>query len=245
MPSSTLKLLARIQLKKNFWQPVSVAAIFIFIYSIFSLYQTGISQQAATWGAVFIILGVSFIFSLIFNVFIVGMYKYYLNQAERKESLFSDLLYGIKSSPDRIIIIALIKLLVTRIPLLPGIICLCLYYINGCKQELLVAAGILLLIVGGIIFYILSLGLSQSLFIAADSNSITALEAVRRSFRIMKGNKERLFVLQLSFAPLFILSIFTMYLGFFVAIPYYIATTCYFYLDLNRRLQPLMFFRDD
>lgn len=244
MPSSTLKLLARIQLKKNFWPPVSIVAIFIFIYTIFSIYYTNISQNSATLGAVFITLGLSFIFSLIFNVFIVGLYKYFLNQAERKDSMFSDLLYGIKNSPDRIIAISLLKLLITRIPLIPGIICICLYYINGYKQELLVAAGVFLLVIGGIICYILSLGLSQSLFIAADNNSFTALQALRRSFWIMKGSKERLFILQLSFIPLFILSIFTMYLGFFIAIPYYIASTSYFYLDLNRRIQPMMFFRD-
>ncbi len=245
MSSSTLKLLARIQLKKNLWQPVSVASIFIFIYSLFSIYQANIKQRATTWSAVFIIFGVSFIFSLIFNVFIVGLYKYYLNQAERKESLFSDLLYGIKNSPDRIILISLIKLLITRIPLIPSIICLCIYYIDGHKLEVLVAAGILLLVIGGILCYILSLCFSQSLFIAADNTSMSAFEVIRRSFWIMKENKERLFVLQLSFLPLFLLSIFTMYLGFFITIPYYIASNCYFYLDLNRRIQPNMFFRDE
>ena len=65
MSSSNLKLLARIQLKKNFWQPVSVASIFILIYTLFSLYQSNINQRATTWGAVFISFGVYFIFSLI------------------------------------------------------------------------------------------------------------------------------------------------------------------------------------
>lgn len=245
MSSSNLKLLARIQLKKNFWQPVSVASIFILIYTLFSLYQSNINQRATTWGAVFISFGVYFIFSLIFDVFLVGMYKYFLNQAERKESLFSDLLYGIKNSPDRIIVISLLKLVITRIPLIPGILCMAAYYIDDCNQELLVALGILLLIIGGIICYILSLSFSQCFITAADNTSLTAIGIIKRSFRIMKGNKERLFMLQLSFIPLFIIGVFTMYLGFFIAIPYYVATTCYFYLELNRRIQPEMFFREE
>ena len=52
-------------------------------------------------------------------------------------------------------------------------------------------------------------------------------------------------MLQLSFIPLVIVSIFTMYLGFFITIPYYVASTCYFYLDLNRRIEPKMFFREE
>lgn len=245
MSSSKYRLLAKIQLKKNFWQPVSVSSMFILVYSMFSLYQTYLSQSAITWKAVIITFGVSFIFSLIFNVFIVGLYKYFLNQAERKESLFSDLLYGIKNSPDRIIVISFLQLIISRLPLIPGIICIAAYYINDCQKEVIAAAGFLLLIIGGIICYILSLSLSQCFFIAADSTSMSATQIIRRSFHIMKGNKEKLFALQASFIPYFLLGLFTMYLGFFIAIPYYIASTSYFYLDLNKRIQPEMFFRED
>ncbi len=245
MTSSKLKLLARIQLKKNFWQPVSVASLLILIYTLFSFYQANVTQTISTWSGIIISLGISFIFSMIFNVFIAGLYKYYLNQAERKESLFSDLLYGLKNSPDRIIAVSFFKVLITRLPLLPGILCTAAYYIDGCKQEVIAAGGILLLIIGAIVCYILSLSFSQILFIAADSTSLNTFEILRRSRHIMNGNKERMFMLQLSFIPLVIVSIFTMYLGFFITIPYYVASTCYFYLDLNRRIEPKMFFREE
>lgn len=242
MSTKHYKLLARIQLKRQLMLSISVTAVYLFFYSIYTLYLNFIVSRAFKIEQLLIPLGIAILFSLIFDVFTVGLYRFYLLQAEKKEGQFSDLLYGVKHFPDRIICFSIIKLILTRLPFLPGLIALAIYYFDGCKQELLVAGGVFLLLIGAIVGYVISLGLSQGLLIAADSSEERVKAMVKKSFRLMKGNKESFFFLQVSFLPVFFLSMITMYLGFFVSIPYYLATTTYFYLDRMHRIRPEMFF---
>lgn len=244
MSSRHYKLLARIQLKRQLLLSVSITAIYLFFYSLYTLYINYIVSNAATIRALLIPFFVSLLFTLISDVFIVGLYRFYLLQAEKKEGQFSDLLYGIKHGPDRIIGFSLIKLVFTRLPFLPGLIFIGLYYFNGCKEELFVAVGVFLLMIGGVIGYVLSLGLSQCLLIAADGSEDSAVLIAKKSLSLMKGRKETFFFLQISFLPVFFLSAMTCYLGFFITVPYYLATTAYFYLDRTHRIRPYMFFTD-
>ncbi|MEI6191074.1 MAG: DUF975 family protein [bacterium] len=88
----------------------------------------------------------------------------------------------------------------------------------------------LLLIVPGIIA---SLSYSQTYYILADDEKISAREAMRKSKKMMMGNKGKYFVLGLSFIGWLILSIFTLGIGLIWLFPYMYVSTAKFYEDIK------------
>jgi len=89
---------------------------------------------------------------------------------------------------------------------------------------------LLLLIIPGIIA---SLAYSQTFFILVDHPDMRVTEALRRSWRMMKGHKWRLFCLQLWISLLSILCIFTLFIGLLWLVPYFHASLAKFYEDLH------------
>ena len=79
---------------------------------------------------------------------------------------------------------------------------------------------------------ILSLLLSQVYFILADQKTISGFRAIEMSWSLMKGNKKKLFLLQLSFIGWAILSVFTFFIGLLFLYPYMLTTYAKFYQNL-------------
>lgn len=95
--------------------------------------------------------------------------------------------------------------------------------------NLLVLCWTLLLVVPGIIK---SFAYSQTYFILADFDDLSVSEARRLSEEIMRGNKWRLFVLNLSFIGWMLLGIISLGIGFLWIMPYMDATRAAFYDEL-------------
>lgn len=102
-------------------------------------------------------------------------------------------------------------------------------------MSLLIFLWLLLLIIPGIIA---SLAYSQAFFLLVDHPDLRVTDAVRRSKEMMKGHKWRLFCMQLWFALLSILCIFTLFIGFLWLVPYMYASLAKFYEDLQPPLNP-------
>jgi uncharacterized membrane protein len=96
-----------------------------------------------------------------------------------------------------------------------------------------VSAGFVLLIIPGII---LALMYSQVYYVIADNEDISAIDALKESARIMKGNKFRYFMLGLSFIGWIIVGMITLGIGFIWIIPYYSLTLTNFYKDISRHI---------
>ena len=90
----------------------------------------------------------------------------------------------------------------------------------------------LLLIIPGIIK---SYSYSMAGFIMSENPEMSAKEAMEVSMGMMKGNKWRLFCLQLSFIGWGILCIFTIGIGFLWLSPYMNAATAAFYDEVSRQ----------
>lgn len=97
---------------------------------------------------------------------------------------------------------------------------------------LLIALGCILFIIPGIIF---ALAYSQADYILAENPNISAVEAMKKSRKMMKGNKWSLFCLGLSFIGWIILSAFVP-AGVLLLTPYIEAANAAFYLDRTCRL---------
>lgn len=244
MPISVIKTLARLRLRKNFWKNTSVTSLYILAYTLLSAYVNSLLQRSNSIKSIVITYALTILFSLVFDVFTVGLYNYFMNLSKKQEALFSNLLYGIKNNPDKIIGVTIIKKLAVIAPVIPGIICFIVYYTDKSRPEIFSFAGVLLIIAGGIASYIISLSLSQCFIILAENTELSAIQVVKASMTLMKNRKEKLFVLHLSFIPLIIFGLLTMYIGFFLIIPYYIACMCVFNLGITDRIRPEMFIPD-
>lgn len=95
-----------------------------------------------------------------------------------------------------------------------------------------IIGGMLLLIVPGII---IAFGLSQTFFILHDDKEISAIDALRESWEIMRGNKMDYFILLLRFLPWMILCVFTLFIGLFWLQPYMQVTFANFYETIRTR----------
>ena len=88
----------------------------------------------------------------------------------------------------------------------------------------------ILLIVPGIIA---ALSYSMTFFIIADDNSISALEAIKKSKKMMDGYKWKYFCLYLRFIGWALLCILTLGIGFLWLIPYMQVSVAKFYDDIK------------
>lgn len=88
----------------------------------------------------------------------------------------------------------------------------------------------LLLIIPGIIK---SLSYAMTYYIIADNPNIKALDAIKRSQKMMNGHKWEYFVLELSFIGWVILSLLTCGIGFIWLTPYMETTKANFYLTIK------------
>lgn len=85
---------------------------------------------------------------------------------------------------------------------------------------------------GYAVYIPISLALDMSYFLLSDFPGRRGSEILRDSFRLIKGNRRRLFALQLSFLPLMLLSLLSLGVGSLWLDPYMHMTYTLFYLDL-------------
>jgi uncharacterized membrane protein len=89
----------------------------------------------------------------------------------------------------------------------------------------------LLLIVPGVIA---ALSYAMTFFILSENREITGSEAIRRSKKMMEGNKGKLFCLGCRFIGWWLLGIITIGIGFLWIMPYFIASIAKFYEDIKQ-----------
>ena len=70
-------------------------------------------------------------------------------------------------------------------------------------------------------------------YILADDPEISSKDAFKKAKQMMKGNKWRLFKLEISFIGWFVLCVLTLGIGTFFLIPYVNAATAEFYVELK------------
>ena len=189
------------------------------------------------------IIAYLFTLAITFLIFLisVGHIKMYLDLVIGKEPDIESLLYGFKNKPWRTILtFVLMSLIVILIaaPFLAISTGAAVYFIISAESTttaLAIIAGIIMIV--GFIGYvvvitILSLAFSQIIYLLVDLPNYSAIQILKLSNKIMKGNKWRLIGLQLSFIGHFLLGLITCGLYFFYFLPYYNTTMANFYMSI-------------
>ena len=180
----------------------------------------------------------SFILTLLVNVVAAGMNYMYLNIARGKAYSLNDLIYFYRHHPDRVIVATFFLAVLNLLSMLPYTI-----YANTAEMGTSIEAQIvwlykslILMLVGMIVFQILSIPLEMSYYILADKPDIKGTDALKESIEMMQGNWGRYLMLKISFLPLMFLSVFTFYIALLWILPYLTMTETMFYRDLTGEL---------
>ena len=164
----------------------------------------------------------------------------YLNIARGKAYSLNDLIYFYKHHPDRVIVATFFLAVLNLLTMLPYTI-----YGNtntpaeGASLEAQITwmyTSIFLMLVGMIVYQILSIPLEMTYYILADRPELKGTDALKESIEMMQGNFGRYLMLKISFIPLMFLSVFTFYIALLWVLPYMIMTETMFYRDLTGEL---------
>ena len=193
-------------------------------------------ENAAATGSNIGLSVATYVFTQILAIFIgvfgTGIALYYLKIASGRPASVSDIFYGFKHTFKKSVTISAVGVLINAICLLPYNYFYFLYSAEGSTKLLLYA--FISLCIGMVIYIPIALGISQSYFLLLDFPKYNAKEVILLSVRIMKGRKRKLFLIELGFVPLMLLSLLTFGLGDLWLTPYTNMTMALYFLDIMK-----------
>lgn len=209
--------------------PLSGAFLSLALMESIVVAPSGLIQTAPPYGAI-LYYGINFAIGLVFAVFKVGIAWLFLSNACGQTVYAGGIFTGFWHSPGKAMQIQLVPSLLLLLPNLLTDISMMQFFVTGDRKWMLcsLAAGIIMLP------YVLFIKIlySQVFFIMLDFPDMSAMECLRYSRKLMKGNKGRYLILMLSFLPLSLLGILTCGIGLLYVYPYREQTYANFYLDL-------------
>ena len=185
--------------------------------------------------------GVTLILNFILTIFLVGQNHICLRYARAKEAVpLSEMWYGFRGRADEIIItcfLYIIRFLLYSVPFIAAL--------AGC---LLTDPTAILGVIAGIAFLFMvvmwirtELDYSLAFFLIIDYPGEAPGKLLKHSRELMKGNRGRLFYLQLSFIGMYLLALLSFGIGMFWVYPYTRMTFTEFYLEVKgERAEPEM-----
>ncbi len=189
------------------------------------------SGPGAAYAAITVIFNVLLILAgIICAVMDVGVTLYFLNLACNLPLSFSNLFYGFRTDSKKSLAVAAAIVLCRTACLLP---------FQYLAQTLLRTRDLKWLLYAGItfgtglfIYVTVALGITLSYYLMLDFPQYSAKETLVLCWRTMRGQRRRLFFLELSFLPLMLLCILSFGIGFLWLEPYMQMTYTCFFLDL-------------
>lgn len=180
----------------------------------------------------------SFIVSLIGLIFGTGYCYMELNIYRGKEYKLGDLVHMFHGQSDQVLTAGLVITLLNTVAQIP------VYYVTymvdpGTTMESVLHWSRLFFIMVAlcmVLSVILTVPFALVFCLLADNPEMSGMEVLRTSVRLMKGHVWQYLMLELSFIPLMLLSMFTIYIGFLWLLPYMEFTETAFYLYVTGEL---------
>ena len=187
--------------------------------------STGVSVPAYVVNGIF-----SLALSWVLGVMRLGTSLFFLNIACGHPYNLADLFYGYKNDSTRALIVSGVYTLLNAVCMMPYQYLAQAFFFTF--DGSLAIAGIAAAVAGLCILLPVSAGISLSFYLLLDFPNKSGWEVLLLSFRIMKGHKRRWLYMTLSFLPLMILCIISIYIGFLWLMPYMQMTYACFFLDV-------------
>lgn len=232
LSSASLKSLAKGQLLGKYGTAVGAYALHILCVTAASAGAFLFIDTTSAIGVV-IYYAATFIISLLSGLFVCGEAYLYLKLACNQPVSIRDLFWGFQNAPDKILRIQVVLALIATACNLPNAFSGVLY--SNPDNPYLLLLFVILMLAGSIVNIFLSLTFSQCYYLMLDFPQYSPKDTLKKSHQIMKGNKGRLFYIDLSFLPLFLLGLCTCCITFLWILPYFQAVKANFYLDLMKK----------
>lgn len=228
--SAELKGMAKEQLFGNYGAVIGATVLVGFINLLLTIIPEYVIGTDTAIGLIIYYI-ISFIISLFSGILLSGEAFMYLKLTCKQRIFVSDVFYGFKVYPDKAIIIQLVISAITYLCLAPMMVFNALLLTDPTNAVYMLLMSIFM-IVGMAVLIVINLMFSQVYYLLQDFPQYTAKELLKMSCQIMKGHKGRLFYIQLSFFPLYLLGILSCCIGFLWLTPYMNTVMSNFYMDL-------------
>lgn len=227
--SAELKDLAKGKLEGHYGMAISAVLVVECInYLVSSLIATSFPTNTITqYIAYLLIIG---IVSVFIGILQTGTSLFFLNMACGQPYRIDDIFYGLMNQPMRSLTVSLAASALNLVCLTPYQI-FSMLFMNTMDSKYMILMCVTA-VVGLLIYVPLSLAISQSFFLLLDFPEYSGSDALKASYKIMKGHKGRLFYIQASFLPLMLLGVLTCGIGFLWLTPYMNMTYTLFFLDI-------------
>ena len=230
-PFRELKRLAKVQLQGKYGTMIGA----LILQELLVLFATGILSMMIPGtdtlsNILYYIL--TFIVQLIAGILQAGVSFLYLKAACGMQCSVGDIFYCFKHSPDKAIKIEFVLAIINAVCMLPSDILTWKYPITSLTDydEIAMMYSVTLLCM--MVYVVITLAFTPVFYMMLDFPNYTVKDILKKSIEVMKGNKMRYFLLDLSFIPWMFVGILTCGIGLLWIIPYMNMTSTNFYLDL-------------
>lgn len=212
--------------------------VFIFAGGIFSLGSYDVRMPGYL---VAVILIISVIIMFLEMMMAPGIVKLYLNISKGEKGQVSDVFFAFKNHMWKFVGIVLGICLISIVLMLPNLILSFSMSYTGDYSQMLFSStfSAIYMLILMVFFVYIGLNYGQFFVILAENPEKGILEALLESRELMKGNRGRYFLLQLSFLGWILLMYCTFYIGMLWILPYMGCTYVQFYLDLKPRVEEI------
>lgn len=230
-PFRELKRLAKVQLQGKYGTMIGA----LILQELLVLFATGILSMMIPGtdtlsNILYYIL--TFIVQLIAGILQAGVSFLYLKAACGMQCSVGDIFYCFKHSPDKAIKIEFVLAIINAVCMLPSDILIWKYPLTSLTDydEIAMMYSVTLLCM--MVYVVITLAFTPVFYMMLDFPNYTVKDILKKSIEVMKGNKMRYFLLDLSFIPWMFVGILTCGIGLLWIIPYMNMTSTNFYLDL-------------
>ena len=176
----------------------------------------------------------TFVVSLIAMVFGTGYSYMMLNMSRGREFSLGNLLYMFHNQPDRVLIAAFVMALLNTVSQIPVYLAV---YLTEPGNTLQAQMNWMYMIMGVMLFSVvlnvlITVLFALSFYLLADNQEMGGMDSLKQSIHLMKGHIWQYLMLQLSFAPMLIVSLFLMGIPLLWILPYMEAAETAFYRDI-------------
>lgn len=174
-----------------------------------------------------------YIFALLFSI---GILRVAYQICMTGTASVGDLFYAFHNHPMRFVGLLLLIVLIHLLAYIPGFIITVIgQSFDGGSRFFLSFCSVL---VNLLLMFFVSLQYTLAPLVLIDHPDYRAMESLRTSKELMKGNRWRCVVLMLSFIGVLMLGYLSIGVGFLWLLPYFQCTLMFFYLDLKEEHNP-------
>ncbi|SFV02949.1 DUF975 family protein [Butyrivibrio sp. INlla21] len=173
---------------------------------------------------------ITLVISILVGILVSGKAYLYMNLLYSQAVSTSDIFFGFKQHPNKAVTIQALFVVVDFLVSIPGTV---IFYLSRTNPSSgLIGVLFIFIVLGLIINVYVSLTYSQAFFLLHDYPDKSAKELLAYSKEMMKGHRFRLLYLHISFIPLMIFGVITLFIPLLWISVYRYATLTAFYQDL-------------